>query len=65
MTMPTAKELNNAKKLLIADGWHQSCTVCVNDAKTTPTTEFGSVFYKGEAKFYLNYKTINSLPVSK
>lgn len=59
---PTQREFNEVAAKLVAAGWELVGTVMVDDAKKPGVTNFGRLFTKNGERFYLNYKTITSLP---
>lgn len=50
-------KLEKAKKLLLADGWIKSHTVCHDGGATG---NFGTCYIKDGKSIYLNIKTVNT-----
>lgn len=62
-TMPSRKEFWTAEAILKARGFEHTVSVMADDAKKEGVTNFGMVFLHADGReFYLNYKTIDSLP---
>ena len=60
--MPTAAEFLAAERKLIDAGFHLITTVIANDARKDGVINFGKLFGRDAGRFWLNYKTIASLP---
>jgi len=60
--MPGRKAFAGASKALKAVGWAHIATIAADDAKQDGVTNFGMMFTRPGETFYLNYKTITSIP---
>jgi hypothetical protein len=60
LTQALRAQLIEAKKTLIANGWEQSHSV-MHDGGATGN--FGTCFRKDGNSFYLNFLTIDQLPI--